>query len=67
MKYWLLSGFTMLVLGLVGCGDGPSVTGSTAPLTEEEKRKIAEEDRRIDEDESPGNKTRNMKPKGKGR
>jgi len=45
----------------LGCG-GSGTTLNTAPLTEEQKRKIAEEDRRIEEDESPGNKT--LKSKG---
>ncbi len=46
----------------VGC-DGPKVSGSAAPLSDEEKRKIAEQDRQIDNEESPGNKT--LKPKKK--
>lgn len=66
MNWKVLSGLSVLfLLTIVGCSDGPSVTGSKAPLTEEEKRKIAEEDARIDEEESPGNKTRKMKPKGR--
>lgn len=47
-----------LFLGLLfslGCGS-PSVTGSKAPPTEEEKIKIAEDDRKIEDEESPGNK-----------
>jgi hypothetical protein len=51
--------FPLLVLAAaaaVGC-DGPKVSGSTAPLTDEEKRKIAEQDRQIESEESPGNRT----------
>ena len=46
----------------VGC-DGPKVSGSTAPLSEEEKRKIAEQDKQVEDEESPGNKTRRTKKK----
>jgi hypothetical protein len=46
----------------VGC-DGQKVTGSTAPLSDEEKRQIAEQDKRIEDEESPGNKTLKGKKK----
>jgi hypothetical protein len=65
MKIWLTSGLFIMLLVLTGCGSAPSVSGSTAPLTEEEKRLIAEQDQRIDEEESPNNKTRKMKPRGR--
>ena len=64
LKQWLLSSVLLSLVMMVGCG-GPDVTGSKAPLTEEEKRKIAEEDKRVADEESPGNKT--LKPKNKPR
>ncbi len=49
--------FLVFVLALIaGCGS-PKVTGSTGPLTDEEKAKIAEETRAIEDEESPNNKT----------
>jgi hypothetical protein len=39
----------------VGC-DGPKVSGSTAPLSDEEKRQIAEQDKQIEDEESKGQK-----------
>jgi hypothetical protein len=39
-----------------GCGN--STTLNTAPLTDEEKRKIKEEDQRIDEEERSGSGTK---------
>jgi predicted small lipoprotein YifL len=66
MKHWLLTALMVLLVSLTGCGGGgPDVTGSKAPLTEEEKRKIAEEDKRVADEESPGNRT--LKPKNKPR
>lgn len=49
-------------LALAGC-DSPKVTGSTAPLTDEEKAKIAAETKAIEDEESPNNKTRADKKK----
>lgn len=60
-KWWIL----LSVLGsvsLAGCGSD-KVTGSTAPLTDEEKAKIAAESRAIENEESPNNKTRVEKKK----
>lgn len=62
MRKLLLPLFVLFAVVAVGC-DGPKVSGSTAPLTDEEKRKIAEQDKQIDSEESPGNKT--LKPKKK--
>lgn len=62
MRKLIISLSLVGVAVLVGC-DGPKVTGSTAPLTDEERREIAERDRQIEDEESPGNKT--LKPKKK--
>jgi hypothetical protein len=48
-------------VAVTGC-EPQKVSGSTAPLSDEERRKIAEQDKQIEEEESPGNKT--LKPKG---
>ena len=61
MRTWLFAAFLLAGLAAVGCG-GPDVSGSTAPLSDEEKRQIAEQDQRINEEESPGNKTNKPKP-----
>jgi ABC-type uncharacterized transport system auxiliary subunit len=54
----------LLLAVLSGCGgSGNTTTLNLTPLTEEQKRKLKEEDQRIDEEESPSNRTR--KPKGK--
>ena len=64
MKTWLTGGWFLVLLLATGCsGEAPRVSGSTAPITEDEARRIAEEDKRIDEEESPGNKTRQMMPR----
>ncbi len=47
-----------------GCG-GPKTIENTTPLTAEEKAKVAAEDRAVESDESPNNKTRKDKKKGK--
>jgi hypothetical protein len=47
--------------GLIGCG-GNKTQLNTSPLTDEQKAQIKADDQRIDEEESPNNKTR----KGKG-
>lgn len=60
MRKWMLAAVSVAVAA-VGC-DGPDVTGSTAPLSEEEKRLIAEQDKKIEEEESPGNRTLKPKP-----
>jgi hypothetical protein len=63
MRYWLYAlALALVAVVSTGC-DSPKVSGSTAPLTDEEKRKIAEQDRQIEEEESPGNKTRRTKKK----
>lgn len=46
----------------VGC-DSPKVSGSTAPLSDEERRQIAEQDKQTNDEESPGNKTLKGKKK----
>ncbi len=62
MRKLLLPLLVVLAAVAAGCGS-PNVSGSTAPLSDEEKRKIAEQDKQIDDEESPGNKT--LKPKKK--
>ncbi|MCS7021316.1 MAG: hypothetical protein NZU63_05775 [Gemmataceae bacterium] len=49
---------------VVGCGPKAPML-NTQPLTEEQKAAIRAEDARIDEEESPGNRTRQMNNKGK--
>jgi hypothetical protein len=57
-----------IFLLLVGCGLLPIVAGcgprtptlNTQPLTEEQKAAVRAEDAAIDEQESPGNRTRQM-------
>lgn len=50
----------VLSLAAIG-GCGPRTPGlNTQPLTEEQKAAIRAEDAAIDEDESPGNRTRQM-------
>ncbi len=51
----ITSGLLLLAL-LSGCGGGDPAPNTT-PLTEERKRKIKEEDRRIDESERSGSGT----------
>jgi hypothetical protein len=61
MRKLLFGALLLAGLAAVGCG-GPDVTGSTEPLTEEQKRQIAADDQRTNEEESPGNKTNKPKP-----
>lgn len=46
--------------GLTGCG-GNKTQVNTSPLTDEQKAQIKADDERIDEEESPNNKTRKGK------
>jgi len=62
MSKFLVLVMAIFALGLAGCG-GDKVTGSTAPLTDEEKAKIAAESKAIEDEESPNNKTRIEKKK----
>lgn len=55
MQKFLLWPVFLVLLFSLGCGS-PSVTGSKAPPTEEERIKIAEDDRKIEDEESPRNK-----------
>ncbi len=50
------------IICLSGCGskETPLVT---TPLTPEQQKQVTDEDRRIDEEESPNNKTRQSKTK----
>lgn len=61
MRKILFAGLLLAGVTAVGC-DGPSVTGSTEPLTEEQKRQIAQDDQKTNDEESPGNKTLKPKP-----
>lgn len=61
MRKLLLAGLLLSGVAVIGC-DSPSVTGSTEPLTEEQKRQVAADDQRTNEEESPGNKTLKPKP-----
>ncbi len=52
--------FVTASLTLIGCG---GTVINTDPLTDEQKAAIKAEDNAVDEDESPGNKTRKEKKK----
>ena len=47
-------------VAMAGCNDKAVINNK--PLTDEEKRQIAAEDQRINDEESPGNKTLKHKP-----
>jgi len=51
----------LLVALLAGCGCGRSTTLNTAPLTDEQKREIKENDRKTDEEENGPNTKRQKK------
>jgi hypothetical protein len=51
---------TLFFIGGCGSKETPLVT---APLTPEQQQKVLDEDQRIDEEESPNNKTRRPKTK----
>jgi hypothetical protein len=57
--YWALLAFGLT--GLLGCG-GNKTQLNTAPLSDEQKAQIKADDQRLDDEESPNNRTR----KGKG-
>ena len=61
MRKSLLLGFALLVLVLSGCGG--STTINTSPLTDDQKKQIAEEDKRIADEES--GRTAGKSKKGK--
>lgn len=54
--------FLMVIVlsGLTGCG-GNKTQVNTSPLTDEQKAQIKADDQRIDDEESPNNKTRKGK------
>lgn len=54
MRSLLLTLTVLVFLSAVGCGGG--VDRSKIPMTEEEKRKVAAEDKRIDDEESQGSR-----------
>ncbi|HVK17044.1 MAG TPA: hypothetical protein VM533_08845 [Fimbriiglobus sp.] len=54
MRYWVLMIGLAATVG-VGCSGSPAL--NTAPLTEEEKQKIREEDKRVEDDERGGSGT----------
>jgi hypothetical protein len=60
VRTWYLVG--LIAAGLSGGCGGNANTINSAPLSEEEKRKIAEQDKQIDAEESPGNRTMKAKP-----
>jgi hypothetical protein len=49
----LVLGAVLTVLATTGCG-GSDVKSNTAPMTDEEVRKMKEEDRQIDDQERSG-------------
>ncbi len=51
----LTLGLAALLIGVTGCSSDP--TPNTAPLTEEEKQKIREEDKRVEDEERSGSGT----------
>jgi hypothetical protein len=55
MRSWVLMIGLMAVGGGMGCSGAPTL--NTAPLTEEELRKIREEDKRVEDDERSGSGT----------
>jgi hypothetical protein len=59
MRFYCLAGF-VFISGLF-CGCSSPTPPNTAPISDEEKRKIAENDRAVEAEESPGNKT--LKPR----
>ncbi|HUR55271.1 MAG TPA: hypothetical protein VMZ71_14145 [Gemmataceae bacterium] len=52
----------LAAIAAAGCG---GVTPNTAPLTDEQKQKIKEEDRRIDDEEKSGSGTAVKAKKGR--
>jgi hypothetical protein len=56
MRRLVLSAVAVLLAGAVGCGDGRPPL-NTAPLTDEEKQKIKEQDKMIDDEERSGSGT----------
>lgn len=55
-----LFALTLFVLLAAGCG-GPKTVENHTPLTDEEKARVAAEDRGVENEESPNNKTRKEK------
>lgn len=52
MRCWVLTLTLAVAAGGPGCDSSPSL--NTAPLTEEEKQKIREEDKRVEDEERGG-------------
>jgi len=67
MRYLLTAAAFLALAAAAGCGSGTAgpTQVNTTPLTPEQKQAILDDDQRVDEEESPGNKTRKMKPRGK--
>lgn len=67
MRILLTFAAFLVLAATAGCGAGTAgpTPINTTPLTPEQKQAVADEDRRVDEEESPGNRTRKMKPRGK--
>jgi hypothetical protein len=55
----------VLLAALAAAGCGSEVTPNTAPLTDEQKQKIKEEDQRIDDEEKSGAGTAVKAKKGR--
>jgi hypothetical protein len=50
-----------VVAAAAGCGGGSSTSLNTAPLTDEQKAKIKEQDRQVDDEENARNTKRPKK------
>jgi hypothetical protein len=61
MKRIVLALIVAVVLGVAGCGGSSSTELKTEPLTDEQKRQIKENDRKVDEEEGGTYNTRKRK------
>ena len=57
MPFRVLLAFALIVLGFLGCSDDKAVIPTT-PLTEEQKKAIEAEDKKVADEESHGAKRR---------
>ena len=65
MRKWILGAIAGSAVVLGGCG--AKTTIDTRPLTDEQKKQIAEDDRRVADEESHGTATKAGKGKKAGR